>query len=196
MVIGLTGGIGSGKTTVLKMFEKLGVVTYNADVEARLLINTSLDIKCELEKVFGKEAYKDKQLNRPFIANIVFNNPEKLAALNSITHPRLHAHFKNFIKAQQCRYIVYEAAILLESEGYKLCDFIITVTATEKEKIKRIQARDGMSIKEITARMNSQMSDELRIEKSNFVIVNNNLKATQEQVLTLNGILLGLKRSK
>ncbi|PCI35346.1 MAG: dephospho-CoA kinase [Flavobacteriaceae bacterium] len=192
IVVGLTGGIGSGKTTVLSMFEQLGINTYNADVEARNLINTSPEIKRELEAVFGEQTYKNNQLNRPFIANIVFNDSEKLAALNGITHPRLHHHFKNFLKQQTGKYIVYEAAILLESEGYKLCDFIITVTADENEKIKRIQLRDGLSKKDITARMNSQMPDKLRIEKSDFVIVNNSLKSTQEEVATLNSILIDL----
>jgi len=192
MVVGLTGGIGSGKTTILKMFEVKGIVTYNADVEARNLINTSPEIRSELIAVFGDEAYINKDLNRPFIAKIVFSDKDKLAALNSITHPRLHHHFKSFLAAQSGKYIVYEAAILLESEGYKLCDYIITVTANREDKIKRIQGRDGMTVQEITARMNSQMTDKARIARSNFVIINNRLQATTEQVDTLNGLLLDL----
>jgi len=192
MVVGLTGGIGSGKTTVLKMFEGKGIVTYNADVEARNLINTSPEIRSELIAVFGDEAYINKDLNRPFIAKIVFSDKDKLAVLNSITHPRLHHHFKSFLAVQSGKYIVYEAAILLESEGYKLCDYIITVTANKEDKIKRIQGRDGMTVPEITARMNSQMTDKARIAKSNFVIINNSLQATSEQVDTLNGLLLDL----
>jgi len=192
MVVGLTGGIGSGKTTILKMFEVKGIVTYNADVEARNLINTSPEIRSELIAVFGDEAYINKDLNRPFIAKIVFSDKDKLAALNSITHPRLHHHFKSFLATQSGKYIVYEAAILLESEGYKLCDYIITVTANREDKIKRIQGRDGMTVQEITARMNSQMTDKARIARSNFVIINNRLQATKEQVDTLNGLLLDL----
>jgi len=192
IVVGLTGGIGSGKTTILKMFEVKGIVTYNADLEARNLINTSPEIRSEIIAVFGDEAYVNKDLNRPFIAKIVFSNKDKLAALNSITHPKLHCHFKSFLAAQSGKYIVYEAAILLESEGYKLCDYITTVTANREEKIKRIQGRDGMTVEEVTARMNSQMPDKARIARSNFVVINNNLQATSEQVDTLHGLLLDL----
>jgi len=192
MVVGLTGGIGSGKTTVLKMFEVKGIVTYNADVEARNLINTSPEIRRELIAVFGDEAYIKKDLNRPFIAKIVFSDKDKLAALNSITHPRLHHHFKSFLAAQSGKYIVYEAAILLESEGYKLCDYIITVTANTEDKIKRIQDRDSMTVPEITARMNSQITDKERIARSDFVIINNSLQATSEQVDSLHGLLVDL----
>lgn len=196
IVVGLTGGIGSGKTTVLEMFNTKGIVTYNADLEARQLINTSLEIRNEIEAVFGTNAYKNNQLNRPFIANIVFSDKAKLAALNGITHPRLHQHFKSFLAMQSGPYIVYEAAILLESEGYKLCDFIVTVIATTEEKMNRIQLRDGMTVDEVTARMKSQMSDALRIARSDFVIKNNSRQATQEQVKTLHQLLLDLSIAK
>lgn len=196
IVVGLTGGIGSGKTTVLKMFEQLNIKTYNADVEARRLINSSSEIKEELVAAFGKEAYIEEVLNRPFIGSIVFKDPKKLAVLNRITHPRLHQHLKYFLSQQTGEYIVYEAAILLESEGHKLCDFIITVTADKAEKIKRIQLRDGLSKKDIAARMNSQISDKLRADKSDFIITNNHLKSTQEQVFCLNNILSDLSNAK
>jgi len=196
IVVGLTGGIGSGKTTVLTMFEQKGVSTYNADLEARKLINSSPDIRKEIIAAFGSEAYVGKELNRPFIAGIVFSDKEKLTALNAITHPRIHDHFKTFLAVQKGIYIVYEAAILLESEGYKLCDYIITVTADSQEKINRIQLRDGMTVVEITARMNNQISDDVRIAKSDFVIENNNMRATQEQVDSLHGLLSNLSIAK
>ncbi|PCH78141.1 MAG: dephospho-CoA kinase [Flavobacteriaceae bacterium] len=196
IVVGLTGGIGSGKTTVLGMFEAKGITTYNADLEARKLMNTSAEIRTEIHTVFGSESYIGKELNRPYIASIVFADKEKLAALNAITHPRLHAHFKDFVKAATGAYIVYEAAILLESEGHKLCDYIITVTAATEKKINRIQLRDGMTVAEITARMNNQMSDTLRIAKSDFVIQNHTVLATQEQVNTLDVLLLDLSIAK
>ncbi|MBL4744970.1 MAG: dephospho-CoA kinase [Flavobacteriaceae bacterium] len=192
IVIGLTGGIGSGKTTVLKMFEAKGITTYNADLEARKLINTSPEIRENLERLFGKDAYLGEELNRPFIASIVFSDKEKLAALNKATHPSLHHHFKTFLARQSGIYIVYEAAILLESEGYKLCDYIITVVASSEEKLKRIQLRDGMTVSEIRARMNSQMSDALRIEKSDFVITNNSKSGTKQQVACLHDLLSDL----
>ena len=129
IVVGLTGGIGSGKTTILKMFQALGIDCYIADIEAKKLMNSSKKIRIKLIEEFGNETYISEGLNRSYIAKIVFEDPERLKILNSIVHPRVRKHFKKFVKKATSSYVIYENAILFESKGDKKCDYIITVTA-------------------------------------------------------------------
>lgn len=179
IVVGLTGGIGSGKTTILMMFQEFGIDCYIADVEAKKLMNSSKKIKKELVKEFGKQAYTTDGLNRKYIAGIVFEKPKKLKVLNSIVHPRVHKHFKKFVEKAESNYVIYENAILFESKGDKKCDYIITVTAPIDVRIKRILARDTTTKVDVLNRINNQYSDEEKTSKSNFVINNIDLKETQ-----------------
>lgn len=181
-IIGLTGGIGSGKTTVAKMFNDLQVPVYIADVEAKRLMNTSKVIKKKLVKLFGTEAYKNGMLNKPFIADKIFNNKELLHKMNAIVHPKVAAHFKKWVAKQSNPYVIKESAILFENGGYLNCDAVITVTAPEKDRIQRVIARDKSSIKKVKAIINNQWSDANKIKLSQYVIENNNLLKTQEQV--------------
>ena len=190
IVVGLTGGIGSGKTTVLNLFKELGVPCYIADIEAKRLMNTSVEIKGELINLFGEEAYLSEERNRKFIADIVFANPEKLARLNTIVHPRVFEDFKIFIKNSTADYIIYESAILLDGASKELCDKIIVVTAPLKTRIKRVVKRDRDSEQSVLARMNQQMNEKEMIAQSDFVINNTNLESTQTAVEIINSKLL------
>ena len=182
MIVGLTGGIGSGKSTIAKEFAVLGIAVFNSDEQAKVLIATDAQIKKRIMAAFGEEAYQNGEYNRAYIAQIVFNNPEKLAILNSIVHPALAKHFKQWAKKQTSPYVLKEAAILFESESYKDCDYIITVTAPEQLRIARVMARDHCTEAQVRARMAQQWSDAQRIALSNAVIENIDLESAKEQV--------------
>lgn len=195
VIVGLTGGIGSGKTTVLRMFNDLGVAYYIADVEAKHLMNESPIIKEELIALFGKKAYKKGVLSRSYIADIVFTDKEKLAKLNAIVHPQVRIHFQDFLKTEKGDYVIYENAILFESKADQFCDHIITVTAPINERIYRVMQRDKISRKKIEQRINNQLSDKDKVEKSQYVIINIELEQTKAQVINIHkDILNSLKK--
>ena len=181
IVVGLTGGIGSGKTTVAKMFRDLGVPVYIADLEAKKLMLKSKVIKRKLIQLFGKDAYKKDGLNKSFIADKIFNNSELLHKMNAIVHPKVAAHFKRWIAKQSSPYVIKEAAILFENGSYVNCDAVITVRAPENDRIKRVIARDKSSIAKVKAIIKNQWSDVDKIERSQFVITNNDLLETQKK---------------
>ncbi len=193
-IIGLTGGIGSGKSTVLSIFKDLGVATYIADNEAKKLMNSDEKLKNQIAKLFGEKAYVEGELNRTYIASLVFSNKEKLNALNALVHPKVHEDFQQFINKTNVDFIIYEAAILFESSSDKLCDYTITVLASFKNKTERIMKRDGISEAQILERMKHQSTDAFKIKKSNFVIRNNKLEDTKCQVLTIFELLSKLKK--
>jgi len=190
IIVGLTGGIGSGKTTILKMFQELGIDCYIADIEAKKLMNSSKKIKKKLIEEFGKKAFTTDGLNRKYLAKIVFEDPEKLKILNGIVHPQVHKHFKKFVKKVESDYVIYENAILFESNGDENCDYIITVTAPIEVRIERILARDTTTKVDILNRMKNQFSDEEKILKSDFVINNIDLKITQKEVQEIHSVIL------
>lgn len=193
MIVGLTGGIGSGKSTVLQFFVDLGVKAFIADIEAKKLMNSNTTLISEIKNLFGEEAYLNKELNRPFIAKQVFKDKVKLEKLNALVHPKVKEHFLKFAKANKSEIIIYEAAILFESGSAAMCDYIITVTANLDERIARVATRDNVSKEQILARINNQISDSERVKKSNFVIENQSLNNTKIQVKAVFDILLKLK---
>ncbi|NER13314.1 dephospho-CoA kinase [Leptobacterium flavescens] len=182
MIVGLTGGIGSGKSTVATMFSELGIPVYIADDEAKELMNTSMRIREQLIALFGEEAYKENELNRPYIAGLVFNDKEKLQQLNAIVHPEVNRHFKNWYEQQKSPYVIKEAAILFENGGYRNCDLMITVTAPVDIRIQRVLQRDGGPEEDIRSRMRNQWKDEDKIALSDFVIENTDLIRTSMEV--------------
>ena len=182
MVIGLTGGIGSGKSTIAKEFATLGISVFNSDEQAKVLIATDAQVKKRIIAAFGEEAYQNGEYNRAYIAQIVFNNSEKLAILNGIVHPALAEYFKQWAKEQTSPYVLKEAAILFESGSYKDCDYIITVTAPEEVRIARVMARDHCTEAQVRARMAQQWSDAQRIALSNAVIENIDLENAKKEV--------------
>ena len=187
-VVGLTGGIGSGKSTIGRLFAALGIAVYDSDTEAKKLINTSAEIKKHIVEVFGAEAYAEGVYNRAYMADIVFRNPDKLAVLNSIVHPVLADHFNQWVALQTSPYVIKEAAILFESGSYKNCDFIITVTAPEALRISR--CRDGSTEAQVRTRMAQQWTDAQRIALSDAVIENINLEETEKRVRELNNLFI------
>jgi len=191
-IVGLTGGIGSGKTTVANFFRKLNVPVYIADDEAKMLMNTSKILIRKIKKLFGEKAYKNNELNRPFIASRIFNDKTLLNEMNKIVHPKVGKHFKNWLAKQEHPYIIKEAAILFESGSYMECDCIISVVADRDTRIKRLLQRNSTTKKKIKSIMNNQWTDEDRIKLSDFVIHNMELKNTKKQVLAIHKKLLKL----
>ena len=184
-IVGLTGGIGSGKTTIANHFKSHGVPVYIADDEARKIME-SQTIIAEIKKVFGNAVFDHDTLNRKELAKIVFNNTKKLENLNSIVHPAVRKHFAQWLSKQQANpIIIYEAAILFESGNYKNCDFIITVTAPLESRIDRVIARDHTTKELLLKRIKAQWTDEQRISKSDFVIQNNTIETTKLEVDTI-----------
>ena len=188
--IGLTGGIGSGKTTVAQMFKDLGIPVYIADIEARKLTNSSKVIKRKLIELFGTSCYQDGVLDRKYVASKVFSDSELLDKLNSIIHPKVAAHFKKWQNKQQGPYCIKEAAILFENDSYKQCDLTILVVSPEQERIRRVIARDQISEKEVLARIKNQWSDEKKRKFADIVIENIDLISNENQVLDIHSSLV------
>lgn len=172
-VVGITGGIGSGKSTAAKFFEELGIPVYNSDTRAKIIQNENSEVKVKIIKAFGEDSYNEYGLNKPYLSKQVFQNNEKLNILNSIVHPAVFQDFENWKKAQKSDIVMKEAAILIESGSYKDCDVVISVVVDLETRIARTVERDGLSREEILARINNQISDEERIAKSDFIIDNN-----------------------
>ena len=192
-IVGLTGGIGSGKSTVAKVFATFNIPVYNSDIEAKKLMNTSSEIKKQLIFEFGEQVYLKNYLNKKFLANIIFNDKQKLEYVNSIVHPVVINHFNKWVSLQTTSYVIKENAILFESGMYKNVDFIVTVTAPEETRIKRVQKRDNSTYEEVKSRIKNQISDKEKIKKSDFVIYNNNTRLILPQILKVHNTIL--KRS-
>lgn len=184
--IGITGGIGSGKTTVSKVFQLLGVPVYYSDDEAKKLLDENEEVNKSIVNVFGKEVMHEHALvDRKKLAAIVFNNKEKLAQLNAIVHPAVGKHFDNWLKQQHTPYVLKEAAILFESGAYKQVDKTIVVTAPMELKVARVVKRDKVEAEEVIKRINNQMSDEDKVKRSDFVITNDETSLVIPQVLSI-----------
>lgn len=172
-IIGLTGGIGSGKSTIAKWFSEKDIPVYNSDLEAKKLMNENKKIISELTELFGEKTYENGVYNSGFLASKVFKDKESLKKLNQIVHPEVFRHFHDWVKNQKADFVVKEAAILFESGSYKDCDAVISVIAHEKIRIERVMKRDKISERQIRQRMNNQWTDEQRIKLSDYVIENN-----------------------
>ena len=189
-VVGLTGGIGSGKTTITTMFNELGIPVYIADIEAKKLTNSSEEIKLKLITILGKNAYNKNGLNRKYVADKIFNDSELLKQVNHIIHPKVAKHFKQWVQQQEGSYCIKEAAILFENGTYKNCDYTILVTAPQKTRIDRILKRDNTTTSQIMSRMDNQWSDSKKKKLADFVIENIDIKDTREQVLKIHEYLV------
>ncbi|MBY0244559.1 MAG: dephospho-CoA kinase [Sphingobacteriaceae bacterium] len=186
--IGITGGIGSGKTMVCKIFESLGVPVFYADLAAKKLMTNNKEVVQAVKNTFGADCYfANQSLNTQYLANIVFNDAEKLTQLNAIVHPATFEAFDKWLEKvpSGTNYILKEAALLFESDSYKYCDKSILVLANENLRLKRVQKRDKMSELAIKARMNKQLSDEEKMKRADFFIDNNETKSVIAQVLQL-----------
>lgn len=188
-VIGVTGGIGSGKSTVANMFRSLGVPVYTADLEAKRIMGTSPELQRKLKVLFGEQAYVNGELNKPFIADAIFNNKALLEAMNAIVHPEVAKHFKDWLAQQASPYVIKEAAIIFEHHMEKEYDAIILVIAGINQRIERLLKRDQTSREKIQAIMDNQLSDDEKLKLADYIIVNDKLEATHNQVLKLHETL-------
>lgn len=189
--IGLTGGIGSGKSTVAKVFETLGIPVYYADDAAKRLMNTDPSLKASLLAHFGEATYQHGELDRKYLASIVFNDKEKLELLNSLTHPATIRDAAAWMQRQKTPYAIKEAALLFESGAAGPLDKVIGVYAPQPLRIKRVMDRDGLSAEEITKRISRQLDEETKMKLCDHVIVNDEQELVIPQVLKLHALFSG-----
>ena len=188
--VGLTGGIGSGKSMVAKLFEKLGIPVYYADAEAKRIMNEDPELRSSLLSVFGREAYFEGTLNRKYIASVVFGDKEKLARLNAIVHPATIADSERWMRSQHTAYAIKEAALIFESGTNQYLDYIIGVSAPASMRTRRIMARDMVTEKAVESRMQNQLDEDEKMGRCDFVILNNESVLVLPQVLELHDKLM------
>lgn len=189
---GLTGGIGSGKSTVAKIFEVLGIPVYYADDAAKRLMNEDEELKKNIITHFGKESYINDQLNRSYIASLVFNNKEKLELLNFLTHPATIRDANQWMKRQTSSYIIKEAALIFESGAAEYLDHVIGVFTPAPLRLQRIMQRDKITREEVLQRMNRQIDEEIKMRLCDTVLINDEQQLLVPQVLQLHEKLLAL----
>lgn len=190
-IIGLTGGIGSGKTTIAKYLESLGIPVYIADEEAKKILQSKKVIS-KIKTLFGEKVIIENKIDKKTLAQIVFNDSEKLQALNAIIHPEVKKHFSKWIKQHiKEPFVIKEAAILFESGSYKDCDKILCVVAPIEIRIKRVMDRDAIDRNTVIDRIKNQWTDEQRIENSDFVVENIDLNKAKAEI---NNILKVLRK--
>lgn len=185
-IIGITGGIGSGKSTVARIFSLLGIPVYSADDAAKEIMVKDLQLIEEIKAHFGAESYlPDGSLNRKYIANIVFNDKSQLEKLNSIVHPATIRDSEAWARKQRSPYVIKEAALMFESESFHHVDKVIGVYAPESLRILRVMKRDGVSRNEVLARIHKQIDDRIKMKLSDHVIYNDEQQMVIPQVLAL-----------
>ena len=185
MKIGITGGIGSGKTFICQLFKALAVPVYNADDEAKKLMNTDLRIRESLIATFGEATYMDGMLDRAFLAQQIFSDKEKLELVNGIVHPIVIQAAKDWAEQQKARYSLKEAALLFESGSYKDLDYTILVTAPLSVRVQRVMERDGVTEEQVMERISKQLTDEEKIKMADFIIINDGITPLLPQVWSL-----------
>ncbi len=183
--VGLTGGIGSGKSTVADIFRVLGIPVFDADAATRQLMETDESLISSIKKEFGEEAYSNKKLNRKFLASIVFNDVYRLEKLNAITHPAVINAAQGWMQQQKTAYVIKEAALMFESASAAGVDLVIGVFAPQHLRIKRVMDRDGVSRQDVLARIDKQIDEEIKMKLCDFVLVNDEQKLLIPQVLQL-----------
>ncbi len=194
--VGLTGGIGSGKSTVAGFFEGLGVPVYHADPRAKILMEHQPGLVQAIRDLLGPRAYTERKLNRGYIASRVFNDPALLEELNALVHPEVRKDFEQWASLQQSPYVLQEAAILFENGGYRSFDRMILVTAPREERIRRVIQRDGTDREDVLRRMENQWPDEEKIPLADYVILNEDLPETSRLVLDIHRELLDLSDAR
>ncbi|MDG1064386.1 MAG: dephospho-CoA kinase [Flavobacteriaceae bacterium] len=181
-VIGLTGGIGSGKSTVATEFAALGVPVYHADERAKILMNMDIELKGKLRDLLGPETYVNGRLNTGFVATHIFADPELLASWNALVHPSVALDFELWLSKQDSIYVVKEVAILYETGGADQCEAVILVTAPKHVRLNRVIERDGATLEQVESRMARQWPDQIKRKKADYVIENEILSETLKQV--------------
>jgi dephospho-CoA kinase len=186
--IGITGGIGSGKTTVSNLFSHLGIPVYSSDDRARWLMNNNRSIIAKVNELFGPGSYVNNELNRQHISAQAFSNQKLIEELNQVVHPAVFADFDEWVASQSAPYILKEAALLFESNSYLGLDAIITVDAPLQVRIERTMQRDHVSEEAVMKRINNQMPDKAKREAADYVIINDSSEPLLPQVLTLHDL--------
>jgi len=189
-IVGLTGGIGSGKSRIAGRFAELGVPCYIADDRAKELMNSSTSLRNAILENFGPQSYADDKLNREFISNLVFKDMDRLVLLNALVHPAVAQDFSKWISEQNSSYVIKEAAILFESGGAEQCDEVILVTAPMETRIERVLARDHSTVDAIKSRMSKQWADEKKIPLADYHIENIKWEDTLTKIDVLHQKLL------
>ena len=194
--IGLTGGIGSGKTLVASVFYHLGIPIYYADQAAKDLQNSDPEIRKKLTLLFGNELYKDGYLNKVYLASIVFSNPGKLKALNTVMHPATLQAAANWMQKQSTPYAIKEAALIFEAKAQKDLDCVIGVYAPKEIRLKRTMLRDNSSEEQVLKRMQNQMDEEQKMKLCQFVIINDENQLLIPQILAIHNQLIELSKNQ
>lgn len=192
--IGLTGGIGSGKSTVARIFEVLGIPVYYADAAAKRIMNEDEMLKEQIIRHFGKEAYQNGLLDSKYVGKIVFDNREKLELLNSLVHPATIRDSERWMKLQTTPYAVKEAALIFESDSQQYLDYVIGVSAPEPLRIHRTMQRDHITREAVLARMGKQIQEVIKMRLSDFIIYNDEQQLVIPQVLSLHEKLVKMSR--
>lgn len=192
--VGITGGIGSGKSTVAKIFSILGIPIYSADERAKWLMSEDSDLKEKIISAFGEQSYSESgELNRAYLASAVFSDPEKVSQINGLVHPAVGKDFNKWVKQQSSPYVLKEAALIFETGGQDLLDYVINVSAPLRIRISRVMMRDpGRTEAQINQIIDQQLPDEEKNELSDFVIKNVDNKLLIPQVLKIHEKLTGL----
>lgn len=193
--IGITGGIGSGKSTVAKVFEVLGIPVYYADEAAKRIMNEDEELKEQIIHHFGTASYQHNLLDRRYIASLIFNNKEKLELLNSLVHPATIRDGERWMQQQHTPYAIKEAALIFESGAQAYLDYVIGVAAPAAVRIHRVMKRDNISRDEVLARMNLQIQEVIKMRLCDFVVVNDEQQAVMPQVMALHENLLQLAKA-
>ncbi|MFK7785488.1 MAG: dephospho-CoA kinase [Crocinitomicaceae bacterium] len=195
MTVGLTGGIGSGKSTVARVLESMGYPVFYSDLEAKEIMRSDQELRAEIINHFGKEAYLYGTLNRTYLAQRIFSNPKDKSVLNELIHPRVRANFARFAESSSSELIFNEAAILFETGAYSSFDKTLLITAPAETRIERVMKRDNSSREEVLDRMNNQWSDERKIPLADYVIQNGNQDKVLEQIENVVSELLNYSTS-
>jgi dephospho-CoA kinase len=190
MIVGITGGIGSGKSVVSQVFESLGVAVYNSDIRSKALLNSNLQLKSRLIDAFGEKIYTTNGIDKTYFARLIFNNKKLLERSNQIIHPFVKQDFEAWVNSQSSDYVIKESAILFETGIYKQLDKTILVTAPQKLRIERVIQRDQIPVEVISDRIKNQWQDAQKEALADFVIVNDETKLVLPQVLLIHGDLL------
>lgn len=181
--VGVTGGIGSGKTTVCKIFESINIPVYYADDRAKSLMYRSKPLKQAIKDLLGKDAYhRNGRPNRPFIASQIFNNKKLLAGINNLVHPAVKSDLERWAKEQSAPYVLYEAALLVENGSYKDLDALIVISTEKEERIRRVMKRDKVDRSKVLSRMKNQLPQEKKEAVADYIIDNNGSQSLVKQV--------------
>ncbi|MDT8401196.1 MAG: dephospho-CoA kinase [Bacteroidales bacterium] len=193
--LGITGGIGSGKSTVCKIFNVLGLPVFSADDEGRIIMDSDRELRHDLNELIGEDLYTSGKLDRNKLASIIFNNNLMLKRVNSLVHPRVISRYQEWCKRQNADYVIFEAAILFEAGAEKYVDKILTVTAPLEERIHRVMGRNLMSREQVLERVKNQMQEEDMVKRSDFIISNSENEMIIPAVINIHtSILEALKK--